>query len=32
MTMIDICEELEKTSRALIGENGLKAGLAFPTG
>ncbi|XP_039295567.1 methionine aminopeptidase 2 [Nilaparvata lugens] len=32
MTMIEICEELEKTSRALIGENGLKAGLAFPTG
>ncbi|XP_075217387.1 methionine aminopeptidase 2-like [Lycorma delicatula] len=32
MTMIDICEELEKTSRALIGENGLKARLAFPTG
>lgn len=30
--MIEICEELEKTSRALIGENGLKAGLAFPTG
>ncbi|XP_054275389.1 methionine aminopeptidase 2-like [Macrosteles quadrilineatus] len=32
MTMIEICEELEKTARALIGENGLKAGLAFPTG
>lgn len=30
--MIEICEELEKTARALIGENGLKAGLAFPTG
>ena len=30
--MIDICEELEKTSRALIAENGLEAGLAFPTG
>ena len=32
MTMIEICEELEKCSRALINENGLKAGLAFPTG
>jgi len=32
MKMIDICEELEKTSRALIAENGLEAGLAFPTG
>lgn len=26
MTMIQICEELEKTSRALIAENGLQAG------
>lgn len=25
-------EELEKTARALIAENGLEAGLAFPTG
>ncbi|XP_022918458.1 methionine aminopeptidase 2 isoform X2 [Onthophagus taurus] len=32
MTMIEICEELEKTARSLIAENGLKAGLAFPTG
>lgn len=32
MTMIEICEELEKTARKLIAENGLKAGLAFPTG
>ncbi|GBP42014.1 Methionine aminopeptidase 2 [Eumeta japonica] len=32
MTMIEICEELEATARRLIGENGLKAGLAFPTG
>ncbi|KAG8194817.1 hypothetical protein JTE90_017256 [Oedothorax gibbosus] len=32
MTMIEICEELEKTARALIAENGLEAGLAFPTG
>lgn len=31
-TMIEICEELEKTARKLIGENGLEAGLAFPTG
>lgn len=30
--MIDICNELEKTARQLIGEDGLKAGLAFPTG
>ncbi|CAK1604086.1 unnamed protein product [Parnassius mnemosyne] len=32
MTMIEICEELEATARRLIGEDGLKAGLAFPTG
>ncbi|XP_046442667.1 methionine aminopeptidase 2-like [Daphnia pulex] len=32
MTMIQICEELESTSRRLIAENGLQAGLAFPTG
>lgn len=32
MKLIDICEELEKTSRLLIAENGLEAGLAFPTG
>ena len=32
MKMIDICEELERTSRALINESGLEAGLAFPTG
>lgn len=32
MTMIEICEELEKTARMLIGEKGLEAGLAFPTG
>lgn len=32
MTMIEICEELENTARKLIGESGLKAGLAFPTG
>lgn len=32
MTMIEICEELEKTARTLISENGLKAGLGFPTG
>ncbi|KAK6621705.1 Methionine aminopeptidase 2 [Polyplax serrata] len=32
MTMIQICEELENTARKLIGEDGLKAGLAFPTG
>ena len=32
MRMIDICEELESTARKLINENGLEAGLAFPTG
>lgn len=32
MSMIQICEELETTARRLIGENGLEAGLAFPTG
>jgi len=32
MTMIQICEELENTARKLINENGLEAGLAFPTG
>ncbi|RDD39288.1 Methionine aminopeptidase 2 [Trichoplax sp. H2] len=32
MTMIEICERLEETSRKLINEKGLEAGLAFPTG
>lgn len=32
MTMIEICETLEGISRKLIGEKGLEAGLAFPTG
>lgn len=32
MTMTEICQELESTARTLINENGLKAGLAFPTG
>ena len=30
--MIDICETLEGISRKMINENGLDAGLAFPTG
>lgn len=30
--MIEICEELESVARKLIQEDGLKAGLAFPTG
>ncbi|KAG2282475.1 hypothetical protein Bca52824_053695 [Brassica carinata] len=30
--MTDICETLEDTVRKLISENGLKAGIAFPTG
>ncbi|XP_075712969.1 methionine aminopeptidase 2 [Rhinoderma darwinii] len=32
MPMIEICERLEDCSRKLIKENGLYAGLAFPTG
>uniref|UniRef100_A0A671X3I1 Methionine aminopeptidase 2 n=1 Tax=Sparus aurata TaxID=8175 RepID=A0A671X3I1_SPAAU len=32
LTMIEICERLEDCSRKLIKENGLNAGLAFPTG
>ena len=32
MKMIDICERLEGVSRKMIAENGLDAGLAFPTG
>nr|XP_002738650.1 PREDICTED: methionine aminopeptidase 2-like isoform X1 [Saccoglossus kowalevskii] len=32
LQMIDICERLETAGRKLINENGLKAGLAFPTG
>jgi len=32
MSMIHICETLEDTARKLIGEKGLEAGLAFPTG
>ncbi|KAI3926702.1 hypothetical protein MKW92_002653 [Papaver armeniacum] len=30
--MIDMCETLENTVRKLISENGLQAGIAFPTG
>jgi len=30
--MIDICESLEAASRALMKENGLESGIAFPTG
>ncbi|CAH2058063.1 unnamed protein product, partial [Thlaspi arvense] len=32
MLMIDICETLENTVRKLISQNGLQAGIAFPTG
>ncbi|XP_053575203.1 methionine aminopeptidase 2 [Bombina bombina] len=32
MPMIEICEKLEDCSRKLIKDNGLYAGLAFPTG
>jgi methionyl aminopeptidase len=30
--MVDLCETLENMVRRLIAENGLKAGIAFPTG
>ncbi len=30
--MTDLCERLEKCVRQLISENGLEAGIAFPTG
>ncbi len=30
--MVDICEELETRSRLLTNANGLKSGIAFPTG
>ncbi|KAJ3636387.1 hypothetical protein Zmor_004326 [Zophobas morio] len=30
--MIEICERAEHAVRTLIKENGLKAGIAFPTG
>jgi len=32
MRMIDIAEKLEACSRQMVGESGLDAGLAFPTG
>ncbi|CAA0820375.1 Methionine aminopeptidase 2B [Striga hermonthica] len=32
MLMTDLCETLENTVRKLITENGLQAGIAFPTG
>ena len=32
MLVIEICETLENTVRRLISENGLQAGIAFPTG
>ncbi|KAG6777366.1 hypothetical protein POTOM_017187 [Populus tomentosa] len=32
MLMTDLCETLENTVRKLISENGLQAGIAFPTG
>mgnify|MGYP000347173963 CR=1 FL=1 len=30
--MVDICELIESTNRRLVEENGLEAGIAFPTG
>jgi methionyl aminopeptidase len=30
--LIDICERIEETNRRLVEANGLKAGIAFPTG
>jgi methionyl aminopeptidase len=32
LLMVDICETLENMVRKLIVENGLRAGIAFPTG
>ena len=32
MKLIDICEKLEDLNRYLVSENGLEAGIAFPTG
>jgi len=32
MKLIDICEKLEDLNRYLVNENGLEAGIAFPTG
>jgi methionyl aminopeptidase len=32
MKLMDICNEIESTNRMLIEENGLEAGIAFPTG
>lgn len=32
MLMTDLCDTLENTVRKLISENGLQAGIAFPTG
>ena len=32
MSMIEICEMIENGTRALVEENGLEAGIAFPTG
>lgn len=32
MKLIDICEKLEDMNRYLVQANGLKAGIAFPTG
>ena len=32
VVMFDLCEQLEDCVRRLIVENGLEAGIAFPTG
>eukprot|EP00026_Physarum_polycephalum_P006818 Phypoly_transcript_06871.p1 GENE.Phypoly_transcript_06871~~Phypoly_transcript_06871.p1 ORF type:complete len:462 (+),score=121.79 Phypoly_transcript_06871:91-1476(+) len=32
MSMIEICEKIEDTTRKLVEENGLSAGIGFPTG
>ncbi|KAI9271546.1 peptidase M24, structural domain-containing protein [Phascolomyces articulosus] len=32
MSMIEICETIENGTRALVEENGLQAGIGFPTG
>lgn len=32
ITLIDMCEQIENMTRTLVVENGLEAGIGFPTG